>query len=253
LHCLRILVAIMLLAAPTAWGVVDTLKDTSEVVDCFIYSWESCNPEEFGEDCRRFNAGGIAGAPVGKTAGIQERRMLFALPGWNDTIPDSSELLVYCFFETDTVDRRIFLYPLTRQFYEGSEVDYNLGNYPDPDSGATWLHAYLDDGDADSVMWTTSGGDYTTAVACTTMVTNIGEYFSFRDFNRILTYWDTSGSAYGFILINENATPTFTSSKAIKSSESSTSTQPMVLLYSAEESDGLYRRRRCAANLNNGH
>ena len=226
---------------------VDTLQDTSEVQDAVIYSWEECNGEVSGENCRRYNGGKVVNIGVGKSAGIKENRVLFRLPGWNDTLPDSSIFKVYCYTELDTVDRRLFLYPLTRPFFEGSENAYALGDYPDPDSGATWLHAYLDDGDTDSVLWTEAGGDYVTSVACTTTITGTGQYFAFTGFDRILNYWDTSGACGGFILINENASPSSSSLKVIKSSESGSGYAPLALLYYSDRSP--LRRGRVARLL----
>ncbi|MFH1688573.1 MAG: hypothetical protein ABIE70_13770 [bacterium] len=231
------------LVATTVYSAVDTLRDTSQVQDAVIYSWESCNPEVYGEDCRRYNGGGLINMGVGKSGGIAEIRALFALPGWNDTVPDSAELLVYCHVESDTVDRELYLYPVTTQFYEGTESAFWLGNYPDPDSGVTWHHAWLDDGDHDSLNWTTAGGDYTTGVACTTLITGTGAYFSFGHFERILNYWDTSGNDFGFIIINANAVPSSTSKKVIKSSEAGSGYAPLVIMYQSEPAGPRGRRR----------
>ncbi len=210
---------------------VDTLKGTSDIEDCVIYSWANCNSEINGEDCRRYNAGSTTNLQVGVSGVVRERRALLKLPGWDGTIPDSSKLLLYHKGGADSADRKIFIYPVTTRFYEGSEFSYNLGDYPNPDSGATWHHAWLDTGDGDSSNWSSSGGDYTTAVACTLLVNDTGAYLSFDDFNRILHYWDTSGTAYGFILINENAFPANTSMKTFGTTEGDGSKVPMVILY----------------------
>ncbi len=228
---------------------VDTLKDTSDVEDCLIYSYENCDGEETGENCRRFNGGGVSNMGVGNDGFTDEKRVLFKLPGWNDTIPDSSELKVYCYIQGSILPRKLFLYPLTREFFESNENRHNLGYYPDPDSGATWLHAYLDVGDGDSVSWTSAGGDYTTGVACTTNITGTGQYFTMRNFNRILNYWDTSGTNYGFILINENDNPTINSQKIIKSSETGPGYYPLVLLYTADSCAKTVRRSQVIRSL----
>ncbi|MEW5995227.1 MAG: hypothetical protein AB1744_12670, partial [Candidatus Zixiibacteriota bacterium] len=155
---------------------VDTLKGTIAIEDGVIYSWAGCNAEVTGEDCRRYNAGGITNLGVGMSAIAEERRTLMRFPGWDGLAPDSSKLLLYCKAETDNVDRKVLLYPLTKGTYEGTEAAYNIGDYPNPDSGATWNHAWLDDGDDDSLNWTTPGGDYNSNVACTMTVTDTGQY-----------------------------------------------------------------------------
>jgi hypothetical protein len=231
----------------SALAAVDTLKGTSDIEDCIIYSWADCNSEIYDEDCRRYNAGSITNLQVGVSGAARERRALLKLPGWDETMPDSSKLLLYHKGGADTADRKIFLYPVTTQFYEGSELSYNLGDYPDPDSGATWYHAWLDVGDGDSSNWSSSGGDYTTAVACTLLVNDTGTYLSFDDFNRILNYWDTSGNAYGFILINENAFPGNTSMKTFGTTEGDSSKVPMVILYYHDEA--VSRRLRMIKSL----
>ena len=228
---------------------VDTLKDTTDVEDCLIYSYENCDAEETGENCRRFNGGGVDNIGVGNYGSTAEKRVLFKLPGWNDTIPDSSELKVYCYVQGTILSRYLIAYPLTREFFEGNENLHDLGYYPDPDSGATWLHAYLDVGDADSVNWSDPGGDYTTAVACSVNITGTGQYFTMKNFNRILNYWDTSGSNYGFILVNANNDPPFNSQKIIKSSESGPDYYPLVLLYTADSSAQTVRRSQVIRSL----
>ncbi len=238
----------LLLCSQVVLGAADTLRDTSDIDDAFIYSWEGCNPEVYGEDCRRYNAGGVINATVGKTAGIKWSRLLCALPGWDGEVPDSAVFKVYCKYETDALDRRIMAYPLTRAFVEGTEFDYVIGNYPNPDSGATWLHAYLDDGDGDSLLWSTAGGDYTTAIACTTTITGTGQYFSFDHFRRLLNYFDTSGNNHGFILINEDAAPSSSSGKVLRASEGEASTQPLLILYEYEASGTPKRRGRLIKN-----
>jgi len=220
---------------------VDTLKDTADFDDCLIYSNSDCDPEETGEDCRRFNGGRVVNMGVGYYGSSAERRVLFKLPGWNDSVPDSSELKVYCYVQSSVLSRYLIAYPLTHETFEGTENRHNLGYYPDPDSGGTWLHAYLDVGDADSVLWSSPGGDYTTAVACSVQITGTGQYFTMRNFNRILDYWDTSGTNYGFILVNDNGEPAVNSQKVIKSSESGAGYYPLLLLYTAEE--GTPKRR----------
>ncbi len=232
---------VSLLLAADGTAAVDTLKGTAVIEDGTIYSWEDCNAEIVGEDCRRYNAGGTTHLQVGSSAAGRDRRALFRLPGWNGVVPDSSHLLLYCKAETDTLDRKIFLYPLTRQFIEGTELAYNIGDYPSPDSGVTWFHAWLDVGDGDSLNWSSAGGDYTTAVACTITVSGVDRYVSCTTFNRILTYWDTSGQAYGFILVNQNAFPANTSMKTFGSTEGSSSQVPMVVLYFGSSIDP----RRC--------
>ncbi len=229
---------------------VDTLKGTSDIEDCIIYSWEDCNVEIADEDCRRYNSGLISNLSVGNSGVMWQRRSLIMLPGWNDTLPDSSKLLLYCKTEADANDRKIFLYPVTKQIFEGSEIAYNLGDYPDPDSGATWNHSWLDVGDGDSSNWSSPGGDYTTAVACTTTITGTGQYFSFDNFNRILAYWDTSGNDYGCILINEGAFPANTSMKTFGTTEGDSSKWPVVILYYSDVT--VSRRARMIKSLGGG-
>jgi len=226
---------------------VATLKGTLDVEDCIIYSWADCNSEIYDEDCRRYNAGSITNLQVGISGPGWERRALLKLPGWDEKMPDSSKLLLYLKGEADATDRRIFLYPVTTPFFEGSELSWNLGDYPDPDSGATWYHAWLDVGDSDSSNWSSSGGDYTTAVACTLWANDTGVYLSFDGFNSILNYWDTSGNAYGFILINENAFPANTSMKNFGTTEGDISKVPMVILYYPGEA--ISRRLRMIKSL----
>ena len=232
----RVLIAMGLLSLCQLSAVagVDTLKGTAAIQDCIVYSWEDCNAEIFGEDCRRFNGGGVINMGVGNSCASCERRVLFQMPGWDGTIPDSSEFRIYCYVAASPLWRRLFLYPLTKAFYEGDENSYNLGYYPEPDSGATWRHAWLDVGDADSLSWTTPGGDFTTAVACTTTIYGTGRYFAFRNFNRILHYWDTCGAAHGFILINENILPSNSSNKVIRSTEGDPATVPLLIFYNAD-------------------
>lgn len=222
---------------------VDTLKGTQDIEDCVIYSWADCNTEVNDEDCRRYNSGSITNLQAGLSGVNAECRSLLKLPGWDGAVPDSSKLLLYCKGETDGADRKFFLYPLTTQFLEGTELLYNTGDYPDPDSGATWNHIWLDVGDGDSSVWSSAGGDYTTAIACTVTVTDTGQYFAFDDFNRILNYWDTSGNTYGFILINENAFPGNTSMKTFSATEGSSSQWPQVILYYTDTVT-TWRRRR---------
>ncbi len=247
---LALLLAASTILATDAPAAVDTLKDTTEIEDCVIYAFSNCNPEVFGEDCRRYNSGGVTSLTCGNTRPDNLRRILLAVPGYDGSPPDSAELLLFCHSESDTLDRRLFAYPLTREFYEGSEVLFGIGNYPDPDSGATWNHAWLDDGDNDSLSWVTPGGDFTTEVACTVTITGTGSYFGFRHFDRILNYWDTSGHDYGCIIVNENAEPASTSNKTFRSSEYG-GNQPLLVLYHAD--DISTRRRRAAATLLRGN
>lgn len=226
---------------------VDTLRDTTEIEDCSIYAFSNCNPEVFGEECRRYNSGGTTSLTCGNTRTDNLRRILLAVPGYDGNPPDSAELLLYCHSESDTLDRRLFVYPLTRLFCEGSEAAFGIGDYPNPDSGATWNHAWLDDGDHDSLVWFNPGGDYTTAVACTAIVSGTGGYYGFSHFERLLAYWDSSGHNYGAVVVNENAEPAGTSNKTFWSSESATN-QPLILLYYPDSSMSI-RRRRAAASL----
>ena len=228
------IVALLFLGRCAAVAGADTLKGTAAIRDCTIHSWEDCNAEIFGENCRRFNGGGVVNMGVGNSGASCERRVLFQLPGWDGAMPDSSEFRVYCYVASSPLWRRLFLYPLTRGFCEGDENSYNLGYYPEPDSGATWEHAWLDVGDADSSCWTSPGGDFTTAVACTTTIDDTGCYFAFRNFNRILHYWDTCGVAHGFILVNENIDPANSSNKVIRSTEGDPATVPMLVLYTPD-------------------
>lgn len=230
---------------------VDTLKDTSDFRDCILYQQISCNPEVTGENCQRFNGGRVINMGVGNIGCCDESRIVYELPGWNDTIPDSSELKVYCYVESHINWRYLIAYPLTKQTFEGDENQHNIGDYPNPDSGATWLHAYLDVGDADSVSWTSAGGDYNTAVACSVLITGTGQYFTMRHFNRMLTYWDTSGANYGFILINANDFPENLSKKVIKSSESGVGYYPLVLMYTADSTLAMRRSRTVRSLLRN--
>ena len=240
---LIIVLALTMFSPLCSYAVVDTLKSSSEIEDVLIYNYEDCLSETQGEDCRRFNAGGTTNLSVG-TTNLDKKRVFFQFPGWNDTLPDSSKLMLYCKGESDTLDRTLFCYPVTRQWYEGTEVAFNVGDYPDPDSGVTWNHAYLDDGDADSVNWTSPGGDYVTDVACTLVVTNTGQYFSVDNFNRILNYWDTSGTNYGCIIINQDVFPTKTSMKTFESSEGAGNQLPLLVLYYPTTDSHSHRRRR---------
>ena len=243
------MVVALIMVGTTVSARVDTLKDTSDVEDCLIYSYSNCDPEETDEDCRRFNAGRVINMGIGNGGCCDEQRVVFKLPGWNDTIPDSSELKIYCHLQSGILSRQLIAYPLTRETFEGSENKHILGDYPDPDSGATWLHAYLDVGD--SVSWTSAGGDYTTAVACSVNITGTGQYFTMRNFNRILTYWDTSGTHYGFMLVNSNNPPVNLSKKVIKSSEGGVGYYPLVLLYTADSTQAMRRSQTVRLLLRN--
>ena len=245
LFCILIIPSVSLAA-------VDTLKGVSDVGDCVIYSWAACNGEVSGEDCRRYNAGGTTTMGAGSPDIGDLKHSLIVLPGWNDSLPDSSRFGVFCILETDANDRKIFLYPLTTQTFVGKESSYNIGDYPDPDSGATWNHAYLDVGDGDSVNWSSPGGDYTTGVACTALVTGTSQYFFFENFNRILNYWDSLGTNYGFILKNENAFPAQSSLKTFRTTNGPDSTMPIALLYYPDSTQMSMRRRRVESQFNNG-
>ena len=240
-----------IIAATTASARVDTLKDTSDVEDCLLYSYVNCDPEFYDENCQRYNGGRVINMGVGNYGCCDELRVVFKLPGWNDTIPDSSELKIYCYIQSGILSRQLIAYPLIRETFEGSENAHNLGDYPDPDSGATWLHAYLDVGDGDSVSWINAGGDYTTAVACSVNITGTGQYYTMKNFNRILSYWDTSGSNYGFILVNSNDILPNLSKKVIKSSESGPGYYPLVLLYTADSTQVMRRSQTVRSLLRN--
>ncbi len=245
-----IILALILLASNSSAS-VDTLSDTTEIYDGIIYSYANCNSDVNNENCRRYNGGKVVNLSIGLKDIDDETRALFMIPGWDGTLPDSAKFEIFCYLETDAVDRKFFIYPLTKQIYEGTENGYNIGGYPEPDSGATWSHAWLDVGDNDSLNWTTSGGDYLTAVACTALVTHENDYFSFHNFERILNYWDTSGNNYGFIMINQNSFPNLTSSKIIRSSEGPTATVPNLLLFYADSVNYNYRRRQIVNHLLN--
>ena len=236
--------AFLMCASGFSAVVVDTLKGTSDVQDCAIYSYADCDAEASGENCQRYNGGNVYNLGTGYTATDERRRTLIMLPGWDGTVPDSSEFKVYCKLERDTQDRTMLLYPVTTRWYEGEEVQNGVGDYPDPDSGATWLHAYLDVGDGDSVNWTSGGGDYITDIACSTIVTDTGQYFTFRNFNRILNYWDTSGSNYGFILMMANEFPVNYSDKVIRSTKYADNTTPIAIIYNTGPDAQPSRRRR---------
>jgi len=238
-----LLILILLLVPGVILAEVDTLKGTDNIEDCTIYSYANCDTETSSEDCQRYNSGGIVQLRIGNTF-TDSHRGLLRIPGWDHTVPDSSKFMLYCIYESDAIDRKFFLYPLTTQFFEGTETEALIGNYPDPDSGATWNHAWLDIGDSDSLNWSTAGGDYCTDVACTATVTGIGQYFSFNNFNRILNFWDTSGNDYGFIIINENAFPANATLKTFKTSEGSSSQYPLLLLYTGETVEKSIHRRR---------
>jgi len=239
---LTVVIGFVLMAGGALAG-IDTLKGTTDIEDCHIYGYANCNSEQTGEDCHRFNSGGLTLFRVG-TQSTNDIRTLIRIPGWDGVVPDSSKFLLYCAYEDDNVDRKIFLYPLTKRIFEGTEAAATVGDYPNPDSGATWNHAWLDVGDSDSLSWSTPGGDYISDIACTTTVTDTGQYFPFDNFNRILNYWDTSGNDYGFILINQNAFPANTARKTFRSTESSTGLSPLVLLYTIDSSGVASGRRR---------
>lgn len=213
---------------------VDTLSDTSEVYDAFLVGYDACDPEEVGEDCHRYNTGATMFGYVGRQS-LDEQRMVLSFPGWTGVMPDSSELQLYCNYEANATDHIVAAYPLTAEFIEGTELG-NAGGYPDPDSGVTWNHRYLDDGDADSLDWSSAGGDYTTAIACSVTITASGQYFSLRNFNRILNYMDTSGTYYG-VLLQLITTPAFNNGKRFRASETDYSTPPLLITYSTAPVD----------------
>ncbi len=235
-------ITLVLFTSAHVYATIDTLKSTTEVEDARIYNYADCLTEVSGEDCRRYNSGSTFRIAIG-SSNIDRRRGLFKFPGWNNVMPDSSKFMLYCVQESDTQNRTFFCYPLTRQWYEGSEDAYGVGDYPNPDSGVTWNHAFLDVGDSDSLSWITPGGDYLTSIVCTLVVSDTGQYSVMNNFNRILNYWDTSGVNYGCILINEDAFPSKTSLKTFVSSEGSSNHVPMLVLY-YPSSDALAIRRR---------
>lgn len=249
-HLLCVILLVISVSPFPVLAAVDTLYDSTNIEDCIIYDHENCVTEISGENCMRYNGGNVINMGVGNIGATQGKRVLMQIPGWDGTVPDSARLEIYCYVESDATDRKLFAYPLTTLFYEGTEVSYNKGDYPDPDSGATWNHAWLDVGDDDSLNWTTAGGDYTTSVACTTTITGTGQYFGFGGFERILNYWDSTGNNYGIVLINENAFPANTSSKVIKSSESGSGYHPLLLLFTAD-SLAVVRRRGVIKSLFN--
>ncbi len=224
---------------------IDTLKGTSDIEDGMIYGYEDCDGEALGEDCRRYNAGGVPFMAVG-TRSLGPHRTLISFPGWDGTVPDSAKLLLFCLLEDDPVDRQVFVYPLTAPFIEGTEDVAYVGHYPDPDSGVTWNHAWLDVGDNDSLLWTSPGAEFSTDVACTTTITDSNQYFAFDDFNRLLTYWDSSGENYGCILLGDAAFPANSSRKILSSSEDDISRSPLLILYTTDSTaiTELPRRRR---------
>ena len=98
-------------------------------------------------------------------------------------------------------------------------------------------------------MWNSPGGDYTTAVACTTVFSVPETYQTFNHFNRILNYWDTSGTSHGLALINENAFPANTAAKVVKSSEGPPEYVPLLVLYYPDTLQTTRRRRLiCSPN-----
>ncbi|MDF1544478.1 MAG: hypothetical protein P1R58_05180 [bacterium] len=239
----RLVLLFLILYCP-ARGMVDTLRDTSEINDALIFDYENCTSELQGEDCRRFNGGKVINLGVGTVSVGAQRRALFSWPGWDGSVPDSAFFEVYISSENDTQDRKLFVYPLTTAFIEGTESTYGIGNYPDPDSGVTWNHAWLDDGDSDSLNWSSAGSDFTTAIACTTVVTQAGQYFRFDNFERIIQYWDSTGNDYGVVLVNENAFPGNSTAKVIKSSEAGAPWGPLLILYGPSAESISYRRRQ---------
>jgi len=222
---------------------VDTIKGAANVEDALIYGYPTCDPEAYLEDCRRYNAGGVGRLSVGED-GIDECRGLISLPGWDGLMPDSSTLLLYCCEEADAADRRVFLYPLSRSFIVGTENVNDVGAYPVSDSGVTWNHAWLDIGDADSLLWDNPGGDFQLAPACTTVVTSSGAVCAFRGFNRVLQYWDTTAGPNAVILIGAQEFPVNTSRKTFVSTEGVAAYRPALLLYHTDSTVAGSRRRR---------
>ena len=183
----RLCLILLLLANSATCAGVDTLRSVAAVDDATMYNYLDCTSEVSGENCRRYNTGAVPELRVG-TQDIDDHRIVMRFPGWDRTMPDSAMLELTCTMSDDNEPRRIFVYPLTRRFFEGTES--GAGAYPEPDSGVTWNHAWLDVGDLDSLPWTTPGGDYSTTVACTAIVSSPGVY-RVRAFHRILSWWNS--------------------------------------------------------------
>ena len=207
---------------------IDTLRGPSQIEDATIYGYLTCDGEISGEDCRRYNTGNCLYFSVG-TQGTGNHRAVLRFPGWDGVVPDSSVLELFCELEDEGADRRIFLYPLTRRFVEGVE-GFGAGGIP-ADSGVTWNHAWLAHGRGDSLSWTSPGGDFTAAVACTLIAADSGKYQRVAGFNRMLAYWDSTGSDPGVILIGENVFPANTAKKTFTSAEGAGDRAPRLLLY----------------------
>lgn len=233
---------LLLLSSEPASARVDTLRGTANIADATLYGFPNCDPELQSEDCRRFNTGSVPRLRVGSSE-IDDHRAVMRFPGLGSQMPDSAVLMLYCTDEADTENRRLFIYPLTRRFFEGAELRLAIGDYPSPDSGVTWNHAFLDTGDRDSLRWTTPGGDFTTAVACTLTVTGSGSYQRAAHFDRLIEWWDTTGHDPGIILINENAFPANTAIKYFGSTEDIATHAPILILY-YPDGPGIWTRRR---------
>ncbi len=225
----RLVLILLLLTGSPALSAVDTLRGLTAVEDATLYNFLACDPEIEGEDCRRYNTGGLSTIMVGKNE-LDDHRAVMRFPGWDRALPDSSVLELTCTAGDDTDNRRVFVYPLTRRFFEGDE---NVA-YPEPDSGVTWYHAWLDIGDSDSLSWTTPGGDYTAAVACTVLVSRPG-VCRVRPFNRILNWWRTNSADPGIVLINQNSFPANSARRSFGASEGTAELAPRLLLYYGDE------------------
>ncbi len=234
-------VLVLILARP-ALSFVDTLRGESEIEDATLYGYTNCDLERQFEDCRRYNSGSAPALKIGN-ADLGSHVAVMRFPTLAGDMPDSAALLLYCVEERDTVDRRLFAYPLVRDFIEGDESMNYIGNYPKPDSGVTWRHAYLDVGDLDSLNWTQPGGDYTIAVACTAVVSDTDAWCRFGNFERLLQFWDTSGYFPGICIVNENVFPINNSLKTMATTEEQSEVRPILLRYYPHIVE-FFRRRR---------
>ena len=237
-----LMVSGLLWFAGSAWGFVDTLRGETEIEDATLYGYEDCDYERSGEDCRRYNAGSTLVLRAGNDD-LKGHVAVMRFPTLAGDPPDSAALMLYCTLEKDTLDRRLFAFPLIRDFVEGTESRFEAGAYPTSDSGVTWYHAYLDINDLDSLNWTTPGGDYTTAVACTATVTDSDAWCRFANFERLLQFWDTSGYTPGICIVNEKTFPVNSSLKVMASTENGSEIRPMLLRYYPHIVE-YFRRRR---------
>lgn len=226
---LIILTVFSVVLSTAACASVDTLRGTAAIEDATIYGYPDCNPDVLGEDCRSYNTGGCLNLKIGSES-VNDHRAVMRFIGWNGVLPDSSALELYCESESDSEDRHLFAYPLTRRFYEGSECFLGIGDRP-IDSGVTWNHVWLDTSIPDSLRWSSPGGDVVTAVACTMLVTSSGSYYRFPHFNRILAYWDSTGGDCAIMLVNQNAFPANASAKTFTSTEGAPEHAPRLILY----------------------